>query len=100
MKAVADFGGVEKLTSALSGLAANANKERADLVAGLVANERNTLDEAELQALPIETLRKLTSAFAPRTYVGGGALVATNATEEPRYTTMAMPSIFSKKEAK
>jgi hypothetical protein len=100
VKAVADFGGVEKLTSALSGLAANANKERADLVAGLVANERNTLDEAELQALPIETLRKLTSAFAPRTYVGGGALVATNATEEPRYTTMAMPSIFSKKEAK
>jgi len=99
-KVVADFGGVEKLTAALSGLAANANKERTDLVAGLVANERNTLDEAELQALPIETLRKLTSAFAPRLYVGGGALVTANATEEPRYATMAMPPIFPKKEAK
>ncbi len=99
-KVVADFGGVEKLTEALAGVVTNANKERTDLVAGLVANERNTLSEAELQAMPVETLRKLTSAFTPRTYVGGGALVTANVAEEPRYTTMAMPPVFPKKEAK
>lgn len=100
-KVVEQFGGIEKLTAALSGVVTNADKERADLVAGLVANERNTLSEAELQAMPVETLRKLASAFAPRVYVGGGALVTTNATaEEPRYTTMAMPPVFPKKEAK
>lgn len=99
-KVVADFGGVDKLTAALAGVVTNANKERSDLVAGLVANERNTLSEAELQALPVETLRKLTSAFTPRVYVGAGN-VATNAVaEEPRYTTMAMPPVFPKKEAK
>jgi 2'-5' RNA ligase len=98
-KVVADFGGIDKLTAALSGVVANADKERADLVAGLVANERNTLSEAELKAMPVETLRKLTSAFAARFYVGSGN-VATNATEEPRYTTMAMPLVFPKKEAK
>lgn len=100
-KVVEQFGGIEKLTAALSGVVTNADRERADLVSGLVANERNTLSEAELQALPVETLRKLASAFAPRVYVGGGALVTTNATaEEPRYTTMAMPPVFPKKEAK
>jgi hypothetical protein len=98
-KVVEQFGGIDKLTAALSGVVANADKERADLVAGLVANERNTLSEAELKAMPVETLRKLTSAFAARFYVGSGN-VATNATEEPRYTTMAMPPVFPKKEAK
>jgi len=98
-KVVEQFGGIDKLTAALSGVVANADKERADLVAGLVANERNTLSEAELKAMPVETLRKLTSAFAARFYVGSGN-VATNATEEPRYTTMAMPLVFPKKEAK
>ncbi len=94
-KVVADFGGIDKLTAALTGVVANASKERADLVAGLVANERNTLSEAELQAFPVETLRKLTSAFAPRLYVGSGN-VATNSEAATKTYVMQMPSPFNK----
>ncbi len=97
---VKQFGGINKLTAALSGVVANADKERTDLVVAIVANERNTLSEAELQAMPTDTLRKLSSAFAPRLYVSG-ANVAINASTEPvRYATLPMPSPFAKKEAK
>lgn len=98
-KVVEQFGGIDKLTAALSGVVANADKERNDLVAALVANDRNTLSEAELQAMPVETLRKLHSAFAPRLYVGGGNVVATNADSAKTYV-LEMPNPFAKKEAK
>lgn len=98
-KVVEQFGGIDKLTAALSGVVANADKERNDLVAALVANDRNTLSEAELQAMPVETLRKLHSAFAPRLYVGGGNVVATNADSAKTYV-LEMPNPFTKKEAK
>jgi hypothetical protein len=94
-KVVADFGGIDKLTAALSGVVANADKERSDLVAGLVANERNTLSEAELQALPVETLRKLTSAFTPRLYIGGGN-VSVNSGDATKTYTLQMPNPFNK----
>ena len=97
-KVVEQFGGIDKLTAALSGVVANADKERTDLVAALVANDRNTLSEAELQAMPVETLRKLHSAFAPRLYVGGGN-VAVNADGGAKTYVLEMPNPF-KKEAK
>jgi len=96
---VKQFGGIDKLTAALSGVVTNATKERDELVAGIVANERNTFTADELSAMPVDNLRKLHSALAPRVYVGGGNVVTTNA-EEPRYTTMAMPAVFGKKETK
>lgn len=96
---VKQFGGIDKLTAALSGVVTNASKERDELVAGIVANERNTFTADELSAMPVDNLRKLHSALAPRVYVGGGNVVTTNS-EEPRYTTMAMPAVFGKKETK
>lgn len=96
---VKQFGGIEKLTAALSGVVANANQERNDLIAGLVANERNTLSEGELQAMPTETLRKLTSAFAPKVYVGGGNVTANSDASGKTYV-LQMPNPFDKKEAK
>lgn len=98
-KVVEQFGGIEKLTAALSGVVANADKERSDLVAALVGNERNTLDEADLQAMSTDALRKLASAFTPRVYVGG-ANVATNADASGKTYVLQMPDPFAKKEAK
>lgn len=98
-KVVEQFGGIEKLTAALAGVVTNAEQEKADLVKGLVNNERNLLSEAELQALPTDTLRKLHSSLAPRLYVGGADVVATNAQAGSTYV-LQMPSPFAKKEAK
>jgi len=96
---VKQFGGIEKLTAALSGVVTNASKERDELVKGIVDNERNTFTPDELSAMPVDNLRKLHSALAPRVYVSGGNAVATNANAASTYV-LEMPNPFSKKEAK
>lgn len=93
------FGGIDKLTATLDGLAANADKERQDLVTALVANERCTLSKEELNAFPVETLRKLQAAFAPRNYAGNAGVIVSNVNSDGEFKPLAMPT-FPNKEAK
>lgn len=92
---VAKFGGMDKLTAALDGVVANADRERGDLITALVANERCTLSKGELAGLAVDSLRKLQAAFAPRNYAANaGALVSNTLTSEDEFRVLAMPTAF------
>ena len=69
------LGGVDKLAAALGGLSANADRERADLIAAIVANSKATWSEAELRAFDTPTLHKLHGMALPRDYSGNGGYV-------------------------
>lgn len=92
-EALQAFGGIEKLQAALTQLATNADKERTDLVALLVANEKCTLAKEELDALSVDALKKLHSAFAPKVYAGNGGTFVSNRQEAKSYV-LAMPNPF------
>ena len=87
---IANLGGVEKLGEALGSISAHADQDRQQLIAGITANERNTFEEPELQAMATAQLRKLASAFAPRNYLGAaGALYSNGLASE--WEPLAMP---------
>lgn len=85
---IQSLGGVDKLGAALGALTANADGERAELVAELTANSAFTAEE--LGAMPTASLRKLRESLAQRDYSGGAGTFRTNfgADEEE----LAMPS--------
>jgi hypothetical protein len=84
---IANLGGVDKLGAALGAITANADQERAQIVAELVANASFTAEE--LAAMPITTLRKLNETLLPRDFsLAGGVLRANFGPEEEE---MAMP---------
>jgi 2'-5' RNA ligase len=92
------IGGVEKLGAALSSIVANADRERSDLVAELAANEDCVLSEEELNALSVNSLKRMASKLAPKNYFGNaGVAVATNGSDE---YVLEMPNPFAAKEAK
>lgn len=65
----------KKLAAIQSAIQSNANQEKDDLVAELVAN--GTLDKADLDAMNVEALRKLRQALQPASF-GGRGLPRTN----------------------
>lgn len=92
---VAKFGGMDKLTAALDGVVANADRERSDLIAALVATERCTLSKEELAGLAVDSLRKLQTTFTPRNYTANaGALVSNTLASEDEFRVLAMPAAF------
>lgn len=90
---VTEFGGMDKIKNLLSGIAANADRERNDLVAALVANKQCTLGEDELKSLSVDTLRKLHTAFAPKSYFGNAGAIVSNRQEEDEFEVMSMPKV-------
>ena len=91
MASLEKMGGADALFGRLAGLQANEETHKAALVAELVANEHNALDEAELNALPVGTLEKLAQSFRPADYSGQIGPVY-NASE---LIPMTMPDIFA-----
>jgi hypothetical protein len=72
---IANLGGVDKLGAALGAITANADQERAGLVAELITNAGFT--EEELATMPTATLRKLNTTLMPRDFsLAGGVLRA------------------------
>jgi len=91
MTALEGLGGADVVLGRLAGLQANEDTHKAALVAELVANERNVLDETELNAMGINTLEKLAQSFRPADYSGQvGPVFDANA-----LTPMTMPDIFA-----
>ena len=90
-EALDKYGGADAVLGRLAGLQANEETHKAALVAELVANERNTLSEAELNALSVGTLEKLAQSFRPANYSGQVGPVY-NASQ---LTPMTMPDIFA-----
>ena len=89
---IANLGGVDKLGAALGAITANADQERTQLVAELVANASFTAEE--LAAMPTTTLRKLNDTLLPRDFsLAGGVLRVNLGAEEEE---LAMPSINGK----
>ena len=82
-EAIEGMGGVGKVLDAIKGLQANADAERARLIARLAANARNTFTEAELGKFDTAILIKMDRALAPVDFRGqaGGAL-AVNADDD------------------
>jgi hypothetical protein len=84
---IQNLGGVDKLGAALGAITANADQERTQLVAELVANAAFTAEE--LAVMPIATLRKLNETLLPRDFsLAGGVLRANFGAEEEE---LAMP---------
>lgn len=86
------LGGVEALGSALGAVTANANQERAALVAGLVANEQCRFDEADLQAMSTAQLNKLADSLQVRDYAGGVGVIRNSGGNDEQ--VLAMPSAW------
>ena len=82
------LGGVDKLAAALGGMTANVERERGDLIAGIVANARSSWTEPELRGFSTEQLRKLHGMALPRDYSGNGGYVRAN---DPEEEAIAMP---------
>lgn len=82
------LGGVAKLGEALGQITANADQERTQLVQGILANERNSFEEPELQAMSTAQLRKMASILAPRSYLGAAGVLNGQGPDEE---VLAMP---------
>jgi hypothetical protein len=83
-------------------LTANANQEKALLVADLVANERCAFDEGDLTAMTMPQLTKLASSLnMPRDYSGAAGAIRSNAGEvKEEVLTMPKPTWAVAGEAK
>jgi 2'-5' RNA ligase len=79
--ALREFGGVGALMDAVRGIKANSDRQKAQIVGRLAANNRCAFSKAELEAMGLDSLVKLEASIAPvgQTYVGrNGANVAAN----------------------
>lgn len=75
----------------LQTIQANADRERAELVAEITAN--SDMGEDDLKPLGVEALRKLASNLMPRDYSGGVGTFRSNTSEDEEYV-MEMPSVW------
>ena len=82
------LGGLDKLAAALGGVTANVERERSDLIAGIMANSKATWSEAQLRALDTPTLHNVHGMALPRDYSGNGGYVRAN---DPEEEAMPMP---------
>lgn len=80
---LADLGGLDGLKAKLATIKANADAERAEIVARLVGNKRCALSEAQLQKLDTETLEGIEASLRPADYRGQGGGPQAN-TGEPK----------------
>jgi len=69
---VAEFGGADAVKTAIQTIQANAENEKAALVAEIVANERNAFSEDELKAMEATQLGKLRDSLKPVDFSGRG----------------------------
>ncbi len=84
-EAIRQFGGVAQLMQAVSGIKANNDRQKADVVARLSANSRCAFSKSDLEAMSLEQIGKLEQSIAPRSYVGqGGAVQSAGQDEELR----------------
>lgn len=83
-QALQELGGVAGLKEALETVRANANQQKADLVATLAANERCAFSTEDLQAMTLEQLQKLNSSLRPANYAGRGGPRGNANESEPR----------------
>jgi hypothetical protein len=81
-----------KIDSVLGAINANADREKTDLVKGLLANAQCPFDEKELGGMSLPTLQKVASSYLPRNYSGAAGAFYSNASEEDRLEPMPMPT--------
>lgn len=92
---IQSLGGAKVIGEALGSLTANAQQEHAALVQGILANERNTFEEAELQAMSRATLQKLANSLQPVSYLGAGGFVP-NSGRGSDEEVLAMPKAWER----
>jgi len=90
-KAFADFGGVEGVKSILAGLKANADQQRAELVAKLKANEKCAFTVDRLKAMELGDLEALHRTLSPADYSGRGGGPVSNV---EKAEALKMPSLY------
>jgi hypothetical protein len=89
----------ETVAPVLQTINANADRERAELVAEIVANEQSQFEEADLQDMPVDKLRKLAASLQPRDYSGGAGIFRNSGSEDEEYV-MPMAVAWPVKEDK
>jgi hypothetical protein len=82
----------EAMAPVLATITANADRERAELVAEIVAN--STMKAEHLKGVDLEGLRELASNLQPRDYSGGGGVFRSNTDDSEEYV-MPMPSVWT-----
>ncbi|MCB9172784.1 MAG: DUF2213 domain-containing protein [Ardenticatenales bacterium] len=89
---VQEFGGFDGLREIIGGIKANAQAERADLIAKIAANRALGLTAEDLQGLKTEALRKMARAGVTADYSGAGGTVKANATQDqPEFVIYKAP---------
>lgn len=84
------------LESLLKGLTANSDREKAELVAAIVANSHGAWSEADLMRHDLPKLNQVYSSYLPRDYSGNSGALRVN-TPEDEELLMQWP-VFAKKE--
>lgn len=82
----------EAMAPVLQTITANADRERAELVAEIVAN--STMKAEHLKGVDLEGLRELASNLQPRDYSGGGGVFRGNTDDSEEYV-MPMPNVWT-----
>lgn len=98
-KMIQGLGGIEKLGQALGSITANADSEKAELVADLVANQQCQFDEAELKAMSTAQLQKLAGSLQVRDYSGAAGVVRNSGDNKEHVMEMPKPVWAVAKEA-
>jgi len=85
---IQSIGGVGALGAALQSITANADRERSELVAEIVAN--STMTEDDLKPMNVAALRKFAENLQTRDYSGAAGIFRTNNGDDEEYV-MQMP---------
>ena len=83
------------MESMVKGLTANSEREKAEVVAAIVANCRGAFSEADLMRYDLPKLNQVYSSYLPRDYSGNGGYVRANSAEEEAMP-MPWPDAFKK----
>lgn len=79
---------IAALETMIKGLTANSDREKAELVAAIVANARGAWSEADLMRHDLAKLQAVYSSYLPRDYSANAGTLRVNGPEEE---TMLMP---------
>lgn len=88
---LAEFGGAQAIRDALAAITANAQQQKGQAIARIVANRHSAFSKADLEAMPLDVVLKLDRTLSPTDYSGAGGL-ATNS-DQSEWSAYEAPKV-------
>lgn len=88
---LAEFGGAQAIREALAAITANAQQQKGQAIARIVANRNSAFSKADLEAMPLDVVLKLDRTLSPTDYSGAGGL-ATNS-DQSEWSAYEAPKV-------